>query len=168
MAAASGALPRSARDAAAGSGIAATHLSAWRYRSFERYQLDLHPATTVLVGHNAAGKTNLVEALQLLTAGVSFRRPSPAELVREGCDAGRIELALAGEGRLLEMACVLEQGRRAFERNGKRVRAAGIPGCCRACCFARTTWIWSSARRACAAKRSTRSASNSTRSTPSW
>ncbi len=128
MVAAGAALPRSARDAAAGSGIAATHLSAWRYRSFERYELDLDPATTVLVGHNAAGKTNLVEALQLLTAGVSFRRPSPAELVREGCDAGRIELALAGEGRLLEMACVLEQGRRAFERNGKRVRAAGIRG----------------------------------------
>ena len=39
---------------------------------------------TVLVGHNAVGKTNTVEALQLLTAGTSFRRPSPRELVREG------------------------------------------------------------------------------------
>ena len=128
MAAAPDAAARAADVAAEVPGIAAQHLSAWRYRSFERYELDLDPGTTVLVGHNAAGKTNLVEALQLLTAGVSFRRPSPAELVREGRDAGRIELALAGEGRVLERACVLEQTRRAFERNGKRVRTSGIRG----------------------------------------
>lgn len=38
-----------------------------------------------LCGPNAAGKTNTVEALQLLTAGcTSFRHPTPAQLVREG------------------------------------------------------------------------------------
>ena len=54
------------------------------FRSFGEKVVGLAPATTILCGPNAAGKTNTVEALQLLTAGYSFRHPTPAQLVREG------------------------------------------------------------------------------------
>ena len=75
--------------------IAATELSVVQYRSFAEYALRLDPHVTVLVGRNAVGKTNLVEALQLLTAGSSFRKPSSAELLRQGAPAGRALLLLA-------------------------------------------------------------------------
>lgn len=109
-------------------GLTASALTAYNYRSFRSYELELADGVTVLVGPNAAGKTNLVEALQLLTAGASFRHPTPAQLVHEGAGRGRIELALEGEGRKLEFGCELEPGRRSFTRNGKRTRAAGIRG----------------------------------------
>lgn len=109
-------------------GISAAELTVSTYRSFEDFTLDLAPGITILVGRNAVGKTNLVEALQLLTAGTSFRRPSPAELVRDGSDSARAELRLEGEGRVLDMGLEVVDGRRSFTRNGKRVRAAGIRG----------------------------------------
>ena len=63
-------------------GLVVKELRLADFRSFER--LELHPSegVTVLVGPNAAGKTNTVEALQLLTAGSSFRKPTPRQLVR--------------------------------------------------------------------------------------
>ena len=98
------------------------------YRSYDFYELDLSCGVNVLVGPNAAGKTNLIEAVQLLTAGQSFRRPTPRELVREGAEAGRIALSLEGEGRVIDLACDLAAGKRRFAVNGKRATAAGVRG----------------------------------------
>ena len=108
--------------------IVAQRLDVVRYRSFDEYTLDLSRGVTVLVGHNAAGKTNLIEALQLLCAGTSFRKPAPAELVRMGEDACRMDLSLAGEGRVIDLACTVRDGRRSFFRNGKKCAAAGVRG----------------------------------------
>ena len=108
--------------------IVAQRLDVVRYRSFDEYALDLSGGVTVLVGHNAAGKTNLIEALQLLTAGTSFRRPSPGELVRLGEDACRMDLSLAGEGRVVDLGCTVRDGKRSFFRNGKKCTAAGVRG----------------------------------------
>lgn len=108
--------------------ITAMELSVVNYRSFDECVLALSPHVTVLVGRNAVGKTNLVEGLQLLTAGSSFRKPSPSELLREGASTGRARLSLAGDGRALEMGLELADGKRAFTRNGKRTTAAGVRG----------------------------------------
>ena len=109
-------------------GIYARTLTVHNYRSYELYELELDEGVTVLVGPNAAGKTNLVEALQLLTAGQSFRRPSPSDLVRDGAPGTKIELRLEGDGRVLDMGMTVERGRRAFSRNGKKVTASGVRG----------------------------------------
>ena len=53
--------------------IFARTLTVRHYRSYASYTLELDPRVTVLVGRNAQGKTNLIEALQLLTSGTSFR-----------------------------------------------------------------------------------------------
>ncbi|MBE6469024.1 MAG: DNA replication and repair protein RecF [Coriobacteriaceae bacterium] len=108
--------------------ILARSLAVRDYRSYDLFSLDLADGVNVLVGPNAAGKTNLVEAVQLLTAGQSFRRPSPRELVREGAAAGRIALRLEGEGRVVDMACDIAAGKRRFSRNGKHVAASGVRG----------------------------------------
>lgn len=108
--------------------IYARTLAVTEYRSFPSFELDLARGVTVLVGHNAVGKTNLVEALQLLTSGRSFRKPSPRELVRAGGTRCSMKLTLEGEGRVIDMGCVVEDGKRSFMRNGKRCRAAGVRG----------------------------------------
>ncbi len=109
-------------------GILARTLRVCDWRSFAEFELELDPAVTVLVGRNAVGKTNLVEALQFLTAGQSFRRPATAELVREGADRAAADLLLEGDGRRVEMGLRCEGGRRSFVRNGKKTTAAGVRG----------------------------------------
>lgn len=108
--------------------LLARSLTVHTYRNFQEFSLDLDPVLTVLVGHNAQGKTNLVEALQLLTSGMSFRRPSPLELVQEGAQGCSLALRLEGEGRVIDLACDVAEGKRVFKRNGKRTNAQGMRG----------------------------------------
>lgn len=103
-------------------------LSVQTYRNFDEFFLELDPTLTVLVGHNAQGKTNLVEALQLLTSGMSFRHPSPSELVQESQACCSMTLRLEGEGRVIDLACEVNEGKRTFKRNGKRTTAQGVRG----------------------------------------
>ena len=98
------------------------------FRSFGEKVVGLAPATTILCGPNAAGKTNTVEALQLLTAGYSFRHPTPAQLVREGAQAARASARLEGDGRVVDLRCDVVSGRRQFFRNGKRIQASEVSG----------------------------------------
>ncbi len=97
------------------------------WRCFDDLELQLGEGMTVLLGPNAVGKTNTIEALQLLTAGYSFRRPRPRQLVRVGAQTGLAEARLEGDGRVLDVRCEVAEGRRAFERNGKRVQAHQVP-----------------------------------------
>lgn len=109
-------------------GLALVRATLSDWRCAHRLEVGFSPAMTVLVGPNASGKTNTVEALQLLTAGASFRRPSPADLVREGCDVGRAELRLEGDGRVVDVSCTATHASRRFTRNGKAVRPSAVPG----------------------------------------
>ena len=106
----------------------ARDLSVAHYRSFDSYRLALDEGVTILAGPNAAGKTNLIEALQLLTSGASFRHPTAAELVHDGVGSCKVELRLEGDGRVLDMGLSAEDGKRSFSRNGKRCSAAGVRG----------------------------------------
>lgn len=98
------------------------------WRCAQSLELEFSPAMTVLAGPNAYGKTNTVEALQLLTAGVSFRHPCPRDLVRQGAEVAKASACLEGDGRLLDMAVIASESSRRFTRNGKAVRPSEIPG----------------------------------------
>ncbi len=108
--------------------IFARALSVARYRNFTSYDLALDEGLTVLVGRNAVGKTNLIEALQLLTTGRSFRKSSPSDLVQAGGEACVLSLTLEGDGRVIDTGCAVNEGKRSFTRNGKKCRAAGVRG----------------------------------------
>ena len=52
------------------------------YRNLSAAVLEPAPQLTVLCGANGQGKTNLLEAVWLLTGGKSFRGAKDAELIR--------------------------------------------------------------------------------------
>ena len=108
--------------------LSARELRLTDFRSYREKTIAFSDAITLLVGPNAVGKTNALEALQLLTTGASFRNPTPAQLIREGAEQARAELALGGDGRAIEMVLEAEAGRRRFFRNGKKLQAADVPG----------------------------------------
>jgi DNA replication and repair protein RecF len=111
-------------------GLKITRLVLRDFRSYTTLELEPDQALTILVGPNAAGKTNIVEAIQLVTAADSFRRPQWADLIRWGAREARVELVAAGDGRHLEIVLTIgEQGRRIYRVNGKvRRRMAEIAG----------------------------------------
>lgn len=106
------------------------------FRSYDRFELDDIGALTVLDGENAAGKTNALEGVQLLTALSSFRHPTARQLVAWGHDSARLSARIEGDdGRLLEVDAVLKEGSRTYRLNGKPRRAAELRGMLPAVCF---------------------------------
>lgn len=97
------------------------------WRNFEEKSIDFCDGMTILVGPNAVGKTNTVEALQMLTAGSSFRKPKPSQQIREDCESAKIRARLEGDGRVIDVACEVEPTRRRFFRNGKKCAALDLP-----------------------------------------
>ncbi len=58
------------------------------FRNYERLALSLEPSMVVFTGENGAGKTNLLEALSLLTPGRGLRRAQYGDMAREGSTGG--------------------------------------------------------------------------------
>ena len=56
------------------------------FRNISSLSLDLKNGTTMLVGENAQGKTNVIEAIFLLATGYSHRAVRDKELVKNGED----------------------------------------------------------------------------------
>ena len=69
------------------------------FRTYARAQARLGAGLTVVHGPNGAGKSNLLEAVYFGCTGRSPRTRSDRELVRFGCSAARVEVALEDEGR---------------------------------------------------------------------
>ena len=84
-------------------------------------------APVVLTGDNGAGKTNLLEAISLLTPGRGLRRAAYADMAREGGAGGfavHAELdGAGGDGRDRHR----HVRRRAGGEGGRRVRINGAP-----------------------------------------
>ncbi len=95
-------------------------ISLYNFRNHLDDTLELEPSITILHGPNASGKTNTVEAIQLLTAGLSFRKPSPRELINIKEDKSRIEGVLEGDDRLLEVKVDINPKKKIFSKNGKK------------------------------------------------
>ena len=77
------------------------------FRSYAHLEVTLGDGPHVVVGRNAAGKTNLVEALVVLSTGRSHRSSSDPELVRWGADFARVAAAVESGGRSEELEVVV-------------------------------------------------------------
>ncbi|ANJ25397.1 DNA replication/repair protein RecF [Agromyces aureus] len=80
-------------------------LSLTDYRNYARAELTLGPGTTVFVGRNGQGKTNLVEAIGYLATLGSHRVSNDQALIKAGSDAAIVRALLAHAERelLLEL-----------------------------------------------------------------
>jgi DNA replication and repair protein RecF len=58
------------------------------FRNYASLALDLSPGMVAFSGENGAGKTNLLEAISLLTPGRGLRRAPYADVAREGSTGG--------------------------------------------------------------------------------
>lgn len=95
-------------------------------RSFRNYvdqQVTFSAQKTILVGNNAQGKSNLLEAVELLATLKSHRANRDRELVREGAATGQIEAILERAYGVTELGLTLrKQGRRTAALNKESLR----------------------------------------------
>lgn len=102
---------------------AANRLAVTDYRNLSAAVLEPAPQLTVLCGANGQGKTNLLEAVWLLTGGKSFRGAKDAELIRRGADFAVLEAAFEAGDRPQEIR--LTVGAKGTQRPGRTVRLNG-------------------------------------------
>jgi DNA replication and repair protein RecF len=97
------------------------------FRSYQQAEFRFSPNTTLVVGPNTSGKTNLLEAIYLLAHGQSWRPGLDRELIRWNGMVGRVEgeVEIGGrrgeEGRDKEETIRLEIVLTSGEVEGKRV-----------------------------------------------
>lgn len=74
------------------------HIELTDFRNYESLKLDFHQNVNLILGNNAQGKTNLLEAIYITSIGRSFR----TNRTRAGpvWTAGRQDLRGSGEGNL--------------------------------------------------------------------
>lgn len=96
------------------------------FRNIEHAQLAPHPRLTVFVGHNGQGKTNLLEAIHLVSALRPLRQVErAAELVCFGRERGQVRGRFELDGPL-DVEVVVEQRGRKATVGGKAVRDVAI------------------------------------------
>lgn len=102
------------------------HLELTDVRSYAHLVVDFDAGATVLVGPNAQGKTNLLEAVVRAATGGSHRAATDAPLVRMGAEVGVIRCVLETDtGRRRTVELELGTGRRTRTRvDGQDVRRA--------------------------------------------
>ncbi len=112
------------------------HLQLTNFRNFQEIALELNPGRLLFLGDNAQGKSNLLEAVHLLSAGKSSRASNDSEMIglqsasdtqpftRISADLERLndhlhlDLVVVGGG---------STGAGPTQRAGKRFRVKGIP-----------------------------------------
>ena len=101
-------------------------LSLSGFRNYEELQFTAAPGVNLIVGDNAQGKTNLLEAIVYLGSGKSFRTQKSAELVRFDATFADLNARVMSEGREQTLRAVIFPDRRPRQlwRNGVKKKSA--------------------------------------------
>ena len=97
------------------------------FRNYGEISLDFDPGVNLIVGNNAQGKTNLLEAIAYAGSGKSFRAQKTSEMVRFGADFAEIEAKVCAQERCQTLRFLLFSGSRPRQifRNGAKKKSAG-------------------------------------------
>ena len=68
-----------------------THIHLRQFRNYPSLSLEPHPGITVLYGPNGSGKTNLLEAMHMVSLGRSHRTSQDREMVAAGAQSAQIQ-----------------------------------------------------------------------------
>lgn len=104
-------------------------ISLHNFRNYESASLRLNPGLNIFVGDNAQGKTNLLEAIYILSLSKSYRTVRETELVRYGADRAIIK-AQVEKLATLDLAVVVSRlEKKRLLVNQKSTTANSFLGC---------------------------------------
>ncbi len=96
------------------------------FRNYEEAALEFESGVNLIVGDNAQGKTNLLEAISYLGSGKSFRAQKTAEMLRFGAEFAEIRGSVFSQEREQSLRYLLFAGSRPRQiwRNGVKKKSA--------------------------------------------
>ncbi|MDD5017002.1 MAG: DNA replication/repair protein RecF [Eubacteriales bacterium] len=96
------------------------------YRNYETLNVRFQNGINILQGKNAAGKTNVLEAIGFLSYGKSFRTQKDTECIKDGCEAAYIKGGIMRtQGQLSVEALLSRQDKKSLKVSGQPARKMG-------------------------------------------
>ena len=92
------------------------------FRSYDSLNLELHPGFTALIGSNGIGKTNIVEAISLLSTLKSFRGAPTESVIRRGATSAVIRAEGIRDGREVLIELQLGGGKSRAQVNRQKLQ----------------------------------------------
>ena len=89
-----------------------TLLSCENFRNLEKLEIELCDRVNVFCGENAQGKTNIIEAVSILSGEKSFRTSKDRELVMSGADKAVVSAEFFSKNRDNIISLEIENGRK--------------------------------------------------------
>ncbi|MDR2487143.1 MAG: DNA replication/repair protein RecF [Clostridiales Family XIII bacterium] len=88
------------------------------FRNYAEEQVEFSPGVNILTGRNGEGKTNLVEAVYLLSMGRSFRTNADAQMLRFGQERFSVRGTFEKDGESLTVEVGMEGRRKIISVDG--------------------------------------------------
>ncbi|MDO5549076.1 MAG: DNA replication/repair protein RecF [Eubacteriales bacterium] len=114
-----------------------TTLRLENFRNYEQVELELSPGVNVFCGENAQGKTNILEAIGLLSSMRLFRSTQKKDAIRFGTEQAEAQALFTTEGRQMSIRTTIPRvGRpRIFVNDIKQKRSMDACGLIRTVLF---------------------------------
>jgi DNA replication and repair protein RecF len=94
-----------------------------QFRNYQEQQIEFDAPKTILVGNNAQGKSNLLEAVELLSTLRSHRAMRDRDLILAGTSTSQINATIERDAGSVELSLKLQsQGRRTLSVNQESLR----------------------------------------------
>ncbi|MBQ3369822.1 MAG: DNA replication/repair protein RecF [Mogibacterium sp.] len=93
------------------------------FRNYKNLELDFDESRNIIVGENAQGKTNLIEAIYLTAFARSFRTSNSADLISFGQSSARVSTYITSEDIDKNINIVIRSdGKKMIKKDGKLIR----------------------------------------------
>ncbi|HVX58235.1 MAG TPA: DNA replication and repair protein RecF [Candidatus Saccharimonadales bacterium] len=79
-----------------------TNIRLQNFRSYKDFSFEFEDGANIIVGPNASGKTNLLEAVMVLAQGSSYRAKN-AQLIKHGCPWARLDGYFKNQNRTIKL-----------------------------------------------------------------
>lgn len=112
-----------------------THLSLTGFRNLQDTGISLDAPLVAFVGNNGQGKTNILEAIGVLSLLKSFRTSRPQELLGWGGNSAIVESKGVSNEMTRTWRWSLQEGERSLSRDGRNTDPANWLASLRACHF---------------------------------
>ena len=96
------------------------------FRNFTHQKVHLSNRVNFFFGDNGQGKTNLIEAVHLMSRGTSFRPVQTSSLIKTGAQLANIQGVFQRKDLIFEVNMTLEGSRKIAMVNGKRATSADL------------------------------------------